>query len=339
MPIHRIKLILVAAMAVGLVAQQARAADAPAAPPNAATSASRTRIVEALQNILALQRPGQDGYATIWDGNKFVQCQAMADHSLRCEAAGGRMQPSLRRLVSGGRLARLQALGWAPNLAFGDYVQAFEPRTPPAETADLIMTTLSEAYDADLANLEVETRWLPSEPCPPRNGPSQNLAGMISDAPSMQPTAVHACFYVPEPDHAVAATSVGDLMIVYGERMTAEIQRIRVNRARGVHVIFDADIGYVQCEPQDAPAAIYCEAESIDEWPALASVLTPDRIDRLHALGYADPGRAPNYWKAYPLDHASDGEIAAELLTVLHDAYGYTGAQALEVTTEEGKQP
>jgi hypothetical protein len=37
---------------------------------------------------MTLLRPGQDGLATVWDGNKYVQCRLMADRTLRCEAAG-----------------------------------------------------------------------------------------------------------------------------------------------------------------------------------------------------------------------------------------------------------
>ncbi len=117
--------------------------------------------------------------------------------------------------------------------------------------------------------------------------------------------------------------------------MTGEIQRLRVNLDRRVHVVFDTDLGYIQCEPQTSPAAIYCGAQSADSWPALAGVLSPDRVARLHAAGFADPGRAPNYWKIYPADQVDDAAIAREVLTILHDVYGYTGLPKLEVKTEE----
>jgi hypothetical protein len=55
----------------------------------------------------------------------------------------------------------------------------------------------------------------------------------------------------------------------------------------------------------------------------------------LHELGFADPGRGPNYSKTYATDQFDDTAIAPELLTVLHDAYGYTGQPTLKVTTEE----
>ena len=73
-------------------------------------------------------------------------------------------------------------------------------------------------------------------------------------------------------------------------------------------------------------------------WPALASVLTPERVTRLHAAGFADPGRAPNYWKNYLVDQADDHMIARELLAILYDVYGYTGLPKLEVFTERTRR-
>src|SRR6476660_201002 len=70
------------------------------------------QVDEALQNITALVRAGRIGYATIWDGNKYVQCRRRPDRAMRCEAAGASMQPSLRSVLTGERLNRLAALGW-----------------------------------------------------------------------------------------------------------------------------------------------------------------------------------------------------------------------------------
>jgi hypothetical protein len=144
---------------------------------------------------------------------------------------------------------------------------------------------------------------------------------------------------VPAVDAPPAQGSADLLIDIYGQRATAEIQRLRVNLERKVFIVFDAGIGYVQCEPQTSPDAIYCEAQSAESGPALASVLTPDRLARLHAAGYADPGRKPNYWKNYPLDKYDDAAIASEVITLLHDVYGYTGAEQLEIKTEAGREP
>lgn len=299
----------------------------------------RPRVETALANLTTLTRPGQDGYATIWDGNKYVQCRRMPDQALRCEAAGALMQPSLGRVLGPERIARLTALGWNLDPGFGNYVQAFPAGMPVGEAADRIIQTLGEGYGADLANLEVQTDWLRSEPCPPRNGPSQNLAGMISDDPAMAATAVYGCAYRPEPDRESAALvrAATDLIKVYGARVSGEIQRLRVNVDRRIYVVLDTGGGYVQCAPQSAPPAIYCEAQSAESWPVLARILTPDRVARLHATGFADPGRAPNYWKSYPIAELSDAAIADELLTLLYEVYGYNGVPKLRFATEKGR--
>ncbi len=309
--------------------------------PAAAADASSAlvRVDAALQNILTLQRPGQDSYATAWDGNKYVQCGRLPQGGLRCETAGMRLQPSLATVLTPDRVERLVALGWRPDPHFGNYVQTFPATRPTVEVAAAITQALQQGYDADLARIEVETDWLPSEPCPPRNGFSQNLAGMINDAPAMAATAIRACAYMPPPPPPATAGSAELLVQLYGPRATAEIGRLRVNLERNVFVVFDAGIGYVQCEPQTSPDVIYCEAQSPGSWAALTSVLTPDRLARLHAAGYADPGRAPNYWKNYPLGGYDDAAIAREVITLLHDVYGYTGAEQLSIKTEAGREP
>jgi hypothetical protein len=316
----------------------AAAADGPG-PPVDESPPAVVRVEAALQNILALQRPGQDGYATAWDGNKYVQCGRAPHGGLRCEAAGALLQPSLQAVLTPDRVARLVALGWRLDPHFGNYVQTFPATMTPGQVAFAVGQALQAGYDAELIRLEVQTDWLASEPCPPRNGFSQNLAGMIDDAPAMAATAIHACAYAPPPKPTPSAGSAELLIELYGPRATAELQRLRVNLERKVFVVFDAGIGYIQCQPQTAPDVIYCEAQSPDSWAALSSVLTPERIARLHGAGYADPGRSPNYWKDYPLDKYDDAAIAHEVITLLHDVYGYTGAEQLTIKTEAGREP
>jgi hypothetical protein len=298
----------------------------------------QARVEAVLGNLTSLVRPGQIGLASAWDGDKYVQCRRLADRSLRCEAAGAQMQPSLARVLTPDHVARLTALGWRLDPAFGNYAQSFPSSWPDSRIASLILQTLTAGYDADLSQLDADSDWVADEPCPPRNGPGQNLAGLIDDAASMADTAIHACAYSPAPDLAPTVRSAADLIAAYGPRVTGEIQRLRVNLDRHVYIAVQADLGYVQCQPQTAPRAIYCEAESADSWPALGALLTPDRVQRLHAAGFADPGRAPNYSKAYPLDRYDDATIARELLTLLHDVYGYTGAPALTYATEKGDE-
>jgi hypothetical protein len=300
------------------------------------TQTGKARVEASLQNILNLDRSGQDGYATVWDGNKYVQCKRLPDRGLRCEAAGSLLQPSLERILTPERVAQLAALGWRLDPSFGNYVQTFPAGITTGVVAEKILQALATAYDADIANLEVQSRWVKSELCPPRNGPTQNLAGMVNDAPSMAATAIYACAYKPKQNAGpnLPLGSTGELIDFYGVRVTNEIQRLRVNIERNVYAIFEAGIGYVQCRPDARPPTIYCEAQSAESWDALASILTPDRVARLHAAGFADPGRAPNYWKTYQLDQIDDAGIAREILTILRDVYGYNGLPALNVKTE-----
>jgi len=292
------------------------------------------RIDEALQNITTLARPGRVGYATFWDGNKYIQCRRISDRSLRCEAAGTSMQPSLKSVLTGDRLTRLAALGWTLDPSFGNHVQIFPADLPTDRAADHVVRALAEAYAANVNDLDVATSWVNDTACPPRNGPSQNLAGSVNDAPSMRATAVRTCFYTPPATTQQTASSAAELVGIYGVSTTAEIQRLRINATRRVYAVFDAGIGYIQCAPEVPPVAIYCEAQSAESWAALTTVLTPERVARLHSAGYADPGRAPNYSKSYAFNKYKDADIASEILTLLHESYGYTGATKLKITTE-----
>jgi hypothetical protein len=318
----------------------------------ASTSVSRAdkiRIEVVLSNVMELERPGQMAVATIWDGNKYIQCRRVRGQPLRCEAAGTLMQTSLERVLVPGRVARLAALGWHRDPRFGNYVQSFADGVPVSQIADMILQALKEGYDADLTTLDVRREWVKNVPCPPRAGPSQNLAGSINDSPAMASVAVHGCAYAPprEPDAQTdsAPTPVvlppdqanvrkAQLIDRYGRRVSGEIQRLRVN-AGSVYMVLSTKAGYVQCAP--ARSGLYCEAQSADSQPSLARFLTPERVALLHAAGYADPGRSPNYAKNYA-GELSDIAIATELLTILHDVYGYGGEPELTFLSEKSRK-
>lgn len=292
-----------------------------------------TRIDDALQNITTLARTGRVGYATFWDGNKYIQCRRLTDRNLRCEAAGTSLQPSLKSVLTGERLNRLASLDWILDPSFGNYVHTFLADIPTSRAADHIQRTLAEVYGADVTNLEIRTAWVVDIPCPPRNGPTQNLAGIVNDSAAMRANALLTCSYTPTAATPQSTASSEELIALYGATVTAEIQRLRINRARRVFAVFSAGIGYVQCGP-DGASAIYCEAQSTQSWPALTAVLTPERISLLHQAGYSDPGRVPNYWKNYPINAFNDTAIASEILTILHKVYGYTSATKLKISTE-----
>lgn len=301
--------------------------------------AQEAKVEAAITLIRLLDRPREINLATVWDGNKYIQCRPMDDRTIRCEAAGTMMQPSLAHVLTPERIGQLIARGWVLDPSFGNYARSFAPTTSAKVISDEIVNTLLQAYAADSGNIEVKTSSVPKEPCPPRNGWTQNLAGVIENAPSMARFAVHACSYRPandEPEHKLGPNSTAaDLIAVYGPRVAVEIERLRLNIHRDIFVVFQTDIGYMQCAPQTDPDSFYCEAQSVDSWAALAAVLTPERVARLHDAGYADPGRAPNYSKTYPADKTTDTALAAEILTLLHDVYGYYGASKLKIATEE----
>ena len=137
---------------------------------------SQSHFQAALANIVTLDRAGQDRFATVWDGNKYVQCRRMSDRTLRCEAGGALLQPSLGHVLTPDRIARLTKLGWQLDPSFGNYVEVFPAATPLEQVADKVLEALKQGYDADLDDLEVRSDWIKSQPCPPRNGPTQNLA-------------------------------------------------------------------------------------------------------------------------------------------------------------------
>ncbi|MFL9824924.1 hypothetical protein [Rhodoplanes sp. SY1] len=279
-------------------------------------------------------RPGRVGYATIWDGNAFVQCRRLPGREMRCEAAGATLQPSLSRVLTPERLARLATLGFVVDPSFGNPVRVFPAEIPTSRIAAHVLQVLTEVYDAKPARIELSTRWVADLPCPPRAGFSQNLAGSVNDAPAMRTTAIRACAFKPDAETPQVVSSAEGLFDLYGVTVAAEVQRLRLNSTQNVYVVFSAGIGYVQCGPETQPTAIYCEAQSAESWPALAAILTPSRIERLHKAGYADPGRAPNYSRSYPVDAFTDTAIAREILGILFDVYGYTGTTRLKITTE-----
>jgi len=302
-----------------------------------AAQANQLRVETALTNAMTLHRPGQDGLATIWDGNKYVQCSLQLDRALRCEAAGTLMQPSLARVLTPDRIARLMALGWTLDPSCGNYVRLFPSELPVRNISERILQALKDAYDADTTDLEAASDWIKSEPCPPRHGPSQSLAGKITSASAMASVSVRGCSYKPGPEDEPfpQAGSKADLITIYQTRVTGELQRLRVNidRQKFTWFVMSTGAGYIQCGTAP-PRAIYCEAQSAESWPVLARILTTERVAKLYAAGYADPGRAPNYWKNYPLDEFADRAVAEELLTILYEVYAYSGVPALKFESE-----
>jgi hypothetical protein len=298
----------------------------------------KERVEAAIAWVKAEERPDRDGVATISDGNKYVQCRGAKGSELRCEAAGALMQVSMSRVLTPERIGWLTAMGWKLDASFGNYVRTFSADAPSAQVAEQVMAALQQGYAINLQTLDVGRQSITRAPCPPRNGHSQSLAGAINERGRSPSAMLHACAYRPSAGVPVRklghGSTAADLIALYGPIVTAEIARLRANRHHRVFAAFDTGLSYVQCQAHSDPDVFYCEAQSADSFPALAALLTPDRIARLHAAGFEDPGRAQNYSKTYRADHIDDASLARELLTLLYDVYGYYGANPLKVLNE-----
>jgi hypothetical protein len=76
---------------------------------------AKPKVIEALDHVRNLARPRQDIYATIWEGDKFVQCHAPSDQGLSCETASPTLQPALEGVLTPDRRKRLRF--WAGALS------------------------------------------------------------------------------------------------------------------------------------------------------------------------------------------------------------------------------
>lgn len=300
----------------------------------------RVRLEQALATVEQPPHLAQEDLVDIWDHNKTIQCRNDGA-GLHCEAGGDRMQPSLSHVLTPERIAQLIKLGWRLDPSFGNYIREIPSGTGPDELADLLLRSLALGYGADLTALNIDSKTIGYDACPPRFGPGQDYAGMIIDDPDNKADAVHACAYTPAPDKVellpvkTAAGPIDDLIASQGATVVPEIQRLLSAHAPHLFLILDSDAGYVQCRTDHTPGELECEAASTDSMPALANQLTPDRVARLHQAGYVDPGPVANYSKTYPANALDAPAVSAELLALLHDVYGYDGSTALEVTTDK----
>lgn len=331
-PLTRLLYTIAAAFSLGIIAASTAAAD------EAQPAKAAAKVVAALDNIASISRPGRVGYATIWSYNQYIQCRRLPTQDWRCEAAGTLMQPSLKRVLTPERITQLETTGWLLDPAFGNYAHTFPASMATSTIAAAIVATLTGIYGAKPDTIETATDWVADVTCPPRHGPTQNLAGMISDDPAVRNQLIRTCAYQPSPELAVGEPlpSLDALQKTYGPLVNAELNRLWINRSKRVFVVFDPGLGYIQCMPDRDPEGFYCEAQSEDSYPALAALLDEKRKAILHDAGFADPGETPNYWKRYSAGDHTTTDIAQDILKILHDVYGYRGATKLKVKTERG---
>jgi hypothetical protein len=314
-------------------------------PSRAAFDDARSRMAAALRSMDAADTPAHEALALVWDGNAYIQCHRNLTHEVHCEAAGALMQSSLESVLTPERVDRLNALGWRLDSNFGNYVQDFSEDTKTQEISEVLLTSLREGYGANPADFQFQNSAVSRVACPPRDGPSQNLAGAINDAKEMAPFAVYACAYTPPPPTLIpleslprARNTTAEVIAHYQSNIMLEIERLRAASGHTwVFTVLQTDSGYVQCESTKSIRAIDCEALSAESEPNLVGALTPARVSPLRALGYAPPGLKQNYYREYEA-FESDAAIANALLTILHDVYGYEGKTKLEVTTEKGER-
>ena len=91
-----------------------------------------------------------------------------------------------------------------------------------------------EVYQANVEKLFAEIKVTARTDCPPRNGPSQPLAGMINPQPFLVAVALRACAYDPQknqPLHRFGPRSTAaDLIDYYRPFMAEELRRLRETR-------------------------------------------------------------------------------------------------------------
>jgi hypothetical protein len=212
---------------VGVFVLGAAAANAEGEWPND----KRALVEAAVANMMSLDRPGQVGLATVFDGNKFVQCRRIDDRSIRCEAAGALMQPSLSYTLTGAKIEAMEAFGWTNDASFGNWIQTFPADGAPQRIANEIETALADVYDADPKTTEAHTDWVAKQACLPRVADKLDRAGSVNVDRRREADVIRACAYTPANDAgpSVKNGDLDDLMAAYGARVSGELQRLRVN--------------------------------------------------------------------------------------------------------------
>lgn len=261
--------------------------------------AATRRVEEALTSV-SVDSPEMLGFATFRDDASYIQCHRLDDGRLRCVSASVLWEPSAANFLRLVRLAALASLGWRLDGETGTFTIILPAGPTTAQAALLVERTLIEACDADPDRVEIGTTWV---------GLPQGL-----------------------PAGADAAVA-GGLIALYGPLVEAVLGDLRGGSGPTNFVVFGVGIGSIQCTATTMPAGVHCAVRSSVTSPALTLLLSRDRVAWLTGLGYAEPGEVPGYTKVYLAHQWSDACVAAEILTILHVAYDYTGAIPLRIET------
>lgn len=300
-----LRLTLVGLLLVGMIiAGSALAADVP----------PRQQLVQVIADVLGPVRPRSDGVLTVSNGNLFVQClNSHFQPAIRCEAAGFGGEPWLHNVLTPERQDRLLALGFKPERVEGNFIHTVERPAAPEALAGLLIQVLVEGYGATEANLTVRAEWIRSKHCPDRIRSGTDGGGSIRTPHwGFKQDLVPGCEF----SKATSSTKRGvtqdlvadtpsqpfDLQARYADPMAKELDRVAAAPKKAhAYVIFEGKPAYVQCDSRPKDDAMYCEAVSADAvGPAMARLLTPERVDRLRAAGFTPPGKVMNYWRLYP---------------------------------------
>jgi hypothetical protein len=296
-----------------------------------------SRLADGLHLVATSSRHDKERIVTAYYGHRYVQCRRASEETLSCETSGDRMQPALNHILSRSRLDQFAQAGWRQDPNFGNWVQTFPADTRSSDLAGWMLRFMAVEFLADPSKVHVRTAWIARQACPPRRDLSRRLPGAIDDGYDEDGGAglIHACTYsVPVLEPRTAIVPVDDLMEFDGARIAREIDWLKQNGDDSAVAVFDTGEGYARCESGSDGGGIYCELSSVETLPVLAKRLTPDRIEQLHRNGFVRTGDRLNYGKTYPADGTPASAIAAELVTLLHDAYAYGGQPHFTVATD-----
>ncbi len=317
-----------------------------------AEPATKAEIARGVAAVLLVESEKTDGILTVSESNLYVQC--LDSHFLaewRCESAGSEGQPWLSHVLTSDRQTKLAGLGFAPDPETGNFVALLPKTIAPEALAGMILQVLTEVYGAKPEEIGVKAEKLRSAHCHRRIKARHDRGrailtktiGFKQDAEKnckskSQPGSAETAADNDSDEGATAAVAAPgiDVDARYLTPMAAELDRLR-KAGPHAHVIFSAELAYVQCKHDAEGKRMYCEAASADAvGKQVARILTPERQAKLIAAGFAPPGRVMNYSRFYADAEYDTPLLAKALLRILREAYGYKGAPAITVRTEAG---
>lgn len=125
---------------------------------------------------------------------------------------------------------------------------------------------------------------------------------------------------------------------IYVPKIASALEKMFAGRLAGTNTFcaFQWQGGYVQCLSNPGSNEMLCEAQSAISYPALARILTDEKVALLQRFGFSLPEPAtgrPNYFRFIKIDNVDTGEVfyqtAQWLMQVATEVYGYVAATPL----------